>query len=64
MSGPMRTAIMSFATCPPDRTPASNRWATMSVPVVDRNFNIDVGVLRQQFAQGGQQDGMDRMLAP
>jgi hypothetical protein len=23
MSGPMRTAIMSFATCSPDRTPAS-----------------------------------------
>jgi hypothetical protein len=23
MSGPMRTAIMSFATCSPERTPAS-----------------------------------------
>src|SRR5229473_3010482 len=31
MSGPMRTAIMSFAICSPSRTPASNRSATMSV---------------------------------
>jgi len=31
MSGPMRTAIMSFATCSPLRTPASKRSATMSV---------------------------------
>ncbi len=31
MSGPMRTAIMSFATCSPARTPASKRWATISI---------------------------------
>jgi hypothetical protein len=30
--------------------------------VVDRNFNIDVRVLRQELAQGGQHDGIDRML--
>jgi hypothetical protein len=34
----------------------------VSEPVVDRDFNIDVGVLRQQFVQGGQKDCMDRML--
>jgi hypothetical protein len=31
VSGPIRTAIMSFATCSPLRTPASNHWATKSV---------------------------------
>ena len=31
MSGPMRTAIMSLATCSPLRTPASKRCATISV---------------------------------
>ena len=30
-SGPMRTAIISFATCSPLRTPASYRCATISV---------------------------------
>jgi len=30
-SGPMRTATMSFATCSPAPTPASKRWATMSI---------------------------------
>jgi 3-hydroxyacyl-CoA dehydrogenase len=30
MSGPIRTAIMSLATCSPLRTPASYCWATMS----------------------------------
>jgi len=29
VSDPMRTAIMSFATCSPRRTPASYRSATM-----------------------------------
>jgi hypothetical protein len=31
MSGEMRTAIMSFATWSPERTPASKRSATMSI---------------------------------
>jgi hypothetical protein len=31
LSGAMRTAIMSFATCSPSRTPASYRSATISV---------------------------------
>ena len=30
-SGPIRTAIMPFPTMSPNRTPASKRWATMSV---------------------------------
>jgi hypothetical protein len=34
ISGPMRTATMSFATCSPRRTPASYRPATMSVRVL------------------------------
>src|SRR4051812_29114012 len=31
MSGPIRTAIISLATCSPLRTPASYCWATISV---------------------------------
>jgi len=31
MSGSMRTAIMSFATCSPARTLASKRWAAILV---------------------------------
>jgi predicted unusual protein kinase regulating ubiquinone biosynthesis (AarF/ABC1/UbiB family) len=40
VSGPIRTATMSFATCSPPHTPASNRWATLDCTTARRAAGI------------------------
>src|SRR5687768_15127007 len=69
MSGPMRTAIIPLATCSPQRTPASQRHASSTAPstppplrndvgqpIVDDDFDFDVGILRQELRKLRQQD--------
>jgi hypothetical protein len=63
MSGPIRTAIISFSTISPKSTPASMRSATISVRVVvDDHIQADIGRGREETWQDRHDDGRDRML--
>jgi len=48
MSGPIGTAIMSFAMIFPVRTPASKRRHDVDQAIIDDDFRFDVGIVRQE----------------
>jgi len=65
ISGPMRTAIMSLATCSPRRTPASYRSVTMSRRLLSRSISpLHVGEAWQKALENGPEHRIDRVLAP
>ena len=54
MSGPMRTAIMSFATCSPLRTPTLRD--DVDETIVNDDLDLDVGILPQELREFRPQD--------
>ena len=59
----MRTAIMSFATCSPRRTPASIALGDdVGQAVVDGDLHLDVRVVRQKLVEGGPEDRIGCVL--
>src|SRR5690349_24399990 len=63
MSGPIRTAIMSFATCSP-RPHASviPLGDDIGKAVVDDDFDLDVGIVPQELRKFWQEDRVGRIL--
>ena len=63
MSGPMRTAIMSFATCSPrSHARVIALGNDVGQAIVDDDLDLDVGILRQKFRKFRQEDRVGRIV--